>query len=86
MFIKDVFLGGGRPIISIFWQNFARNIVSLIPKMVKVTLRVHYETLDIYRNFAAKSTTLVCSNFTIFRNNTMNSYMPVRSSLKNDNR
>ena len=47
MFIEHVFfLFGGQPITLIFWQNFARNSVNLIPKLVKVTLNVHYETLN----------------------------------------
>ena len=35
-----------QPVIVIFWHNLARNSLNLIPKMVKVTLRVHYETLN----------------------------------------
>ena len=47
VFIEHVFfLFGRQPIIVIFWQNYARTSVNLIPKLVKVTLRVHYESLD----------------------------------------
>ena len=43
MFIEHIFFLFGRQPITNF---FFRNSVNLIPILMKVTLRVHYETLN----------------------------------------
>ena len=47
MFIEHVFSFWEETYyFKFFGKCFFRNSVNLIPKLVKVTLRVHYETLD----------------------------------------